>query len=119
MLEYLRLMMMTPEDTRGKPIEEFDFSRTISEANEAQVLQSVVLSYNQRMAVRHRRNEKRLLKRTLAALEKQIRNKGLDTEELARAEGSTLGKVLKGEKRKEKSALEDKLEKLGLPIDLR
>lgn len=113
MLEYLRLMMMTPEDTRGKPIEEFDFSRTISEANEAQVLQSLVLSYNQRMAVRHRRNEKRLLKRTLAALEKQIRNKGLDTEELARAEGSTLGKVLKGEKRKEKSALEDKLEKLG------
>lgn len=113
MLEYLRLMMMTPEDTRGKPIEEFDFSRTISEANEAQVLQSVVLSYNQRMAVRHRRNEKRLMKRTLAALEKQIRNKGLDTEELARAEGSTLGKVLKGEKRKEKSALEDKLEKLG------
>lgn len=148
MLEYLRLMMMTPEDTRGKPLEEFDFSRTISPANEAAVLKSVVaavryqlglfpqseeddaqiikdkgmfrlLSYNQRMAVRHRRNEKRLLKRTLAALEKQIRNKGLEGEELARAEGSTLGQVLKGETRKQRTALEDKLEKMGLPVDLR
>jgi len=141
-------MMMTPEDTRGKPLEEFDFSRTISPANEAAVLQSVVeavkyqlglfpqseeddamiikdkgmfrlLSYNQRMAVRHRRNEKRLLKRTLAALEKQIRNKGLDVDQLARAEGSTLGQVLKGETRKQRTALEDKLEKMGLPVDLR
>lgn len=148
MLEYLRLMMMTAEDTRGKPLADFDYSRTISPANEAAVLQSVVaavkyqlglfpqteeddatiikdkgmfrlFSYNQRMAVRHRRNEKRLLKRTLAALEKQIRNKGLDVDELSRAEGSTLGQVLKGETRKQKSALEDKLEKMGLPIDLR
>ncbi|KAL7539996.1 hypothetical protein ACHAXR_009784 [Thalassiosira sp. AJA248-18] len=150
MLEYLRLMMMTPEDTRGKPLEEFDFSRTISPANEAAVLKSVVaavkyqlglfpqteeddaaiikdkgmfrlFSYNQRMAVRHRRNEKRLLKRTLAALEKQIRTKGLDGQdvELDRAEGSTLGRVLKGETRKQKSALEDRLEKLGLPVDLK
>ncbi len=149
MLEYLRLMMMTPEDTRGKPLMDFDYSRTISSANEAAVLQSVVsavryqlslfpqteeddaaiikdkamfrlLSYNQRMAVRHRRNEKRLLKRTLAALEKQIRNKGLDEEEiLTRAEGSTLGEVLKGETRKQKTALEDKLEKMGLPVDIR
>jgi len=148
MLEYLRLMMMTPEDTRGKPLEDFDFSRTISPANEAAVLRSVVaaveyqlglfpqteeddaavikdkgmfrlLSYNQRMAVRHRRNEKRLLKRTLAALEKQIRNKGLDVEGLKRAEGSTLGEVLKGETRKQKTALEDRLEKMGLPVDLK
>lgn len=149
MLEYLRLMMMTPEDTRGKLLSDFDYSRTISSANEAAVLQSVVtavqyqlslfpgseeedaaiikdkslfrlLTYNQRMAIRHRRNEKRLLKRTLAALEKQIRNKGLDEEEvLSRAEGSTLGEVLKGETRKQKTALEDKLEKMGLPVDLR
>jgi histone-lysine N-methyltransferase SETD3 len=141
-------MMLTPEDTRGKPVSDFDFSRTISAANEASVLQSVVaavkyqlnlypqteeddaaiikdkgmfrlLSYNQRMAVRHRRNEKRLLKRTLAALEKQIRSKGLDEEDLSRAEGSTLGEVLKGETRKQKTALEDKLEKMGLPVDLR
>lgn len=148
MLEYLRLMMMTVEDTRGKKLADFDFSRTISPANEAAVLQSVVeavkyqlnlypqsedddaniikdkglfrlLSYNQRMAVRHRRNEKRLLKRTLAALEKQIRNKGLDVDGLARAEGSTLGEVLKGETRKQKTALEDRLEKMGLPVDIK
>mmetsp|Transcript_17374 Transcript_17374/g.36642 ORF Transcript_17374/g.36642 Transcript_17374/m.36642 type:complete len:589 (-) Transcript_17374:8-1774(-) len=148
MLEYLRLMMMTPEDTRGKPLEDFDYSRTISPANEAAVLSSVVaavnyqlglfpqteeedaaiikdkgmfrlFSYNQRMAVRHRRNEKRLLKRTLAALQKQIRNKGLEGEDLARAEGSTLGQVLKGETRKQRTALEDRLEKMGLPVDLR
>jgi len=148
MLEYLRLMMMTPEDTRGKALEEFDFSRTISPANEAAVLQSVVeavkyqinlfpqteeddaaiikdkgmfrlLGFNQRMAVRHRRNEKRLLKRTLAALQKQIRNKGLESEDLERAGGSTLGTVLKGETRKQRTALEDKLDKMGLPIDLR
>jgi len=148
MLEYLRLMMMTEEDTRGKELADFDFSRTISPANEAAVLQSVVeavnyqldlypnseeddaniikdkglfrlLTYNQRMAVRHRRNEKRLLKRTLAALEKQIRNKGLDVDGLKRAEGSTLGDVLKGETRKQKTALEDRLEKMGLPVDLK
>ena len=148
MLEYLRLMMMTEEDTRGKDLAEFDFTRTISPANEAAVLKAVVeavnyqfdlypqseeddaniirdkglfrlLTYNQRMAVRHRRNEKRLLKRTLAALEKQIRNKGLDVDGLSRAEGSTLGDVLKGETRKQKTALEDKLEKMGLPVDLK
>jgi len=148
MLEYLRLMMMTPEDTRGKPLSDFDYSRTISPANEAAVLQSVVeavnyqfslypqseeddaniikdkalfrlLSYNQRMAVRHRRNEKRLLKRTLVALEKQIRNKGLDVDGLKRAEGSTLGDVLRGDAGKQKTALEDRLEKMGLPVDIR
>lgn len=151
MLEFLRLMQMTPEDTRGKPLSEFDYSRTISSANEAAVLISVVeavkrqlrkypnseeddaafikdkslfrlLSYNQRMAVRHRRNEKRLLKRTIAALEKQIIVQGLDSEELVRAEGSTLGQVLPGDRKKygmkQKTALEDRLEKMGLPVDL-
>ncbi|CAB9525785.1 Ribulose-1,5 bisphosphate carboxylase/oxygenase large subunit N-methyltransferase [Seminavis robusta] len=152
MLEFLRLMQMTPDDTRGKPLADFDYSRTISTANEAAVLTSVIdavkrqlskypntedqdaamikdkslfrlLSYNQRMAVRHRRNEKRLLKRTIAALEKQILVQGLDTEELTRAEGSTLGQVLPGDMEKygmkQKTALEDRLEKMGLPIDLR
>jgi hypothetical protein len=38
---------------------------------------------------------------------------------LSRAEGSTLGQVLRGETRKEKTALEDRLEKMGLPVDLR
>jgi len=152
MLEYLRLMMMTPEDTRGKALTAFDYTRTISAANEAAVLFSVVeatqkqlelypnteeedaaiikdkalfrlLSYKQRMAVRHRRNEKRLLKRTIAAMEKQIRTRGLDMDNLERAEGSTLGKVLPGEKErfgtKQRTALEDRLEKMGLPVDLR
>lgn len=152
MLEYLRLMQMTPEDTGGKPLSEFDYSRTISLANEAAVLISVIdavrrqlskypqteeddaalikdkgmfrlLSYNQRMAVRHRRNEKRLLKRTIAALEKQLIVQGLDSENLARAEGSTLGRVLPADARrygmKQKTALEDRLEKLGLPVDLK
>jgi hypothetical protein len=152
MLEFLRLMQMAPEDTRGRPLSEFDYSRTISLANEAAVLTSVItavkrqlskypqteeedaamikekdlfrlLSYNQRMAVRHRRNEKRLLKRTVAALEKQLRQQGLDVEDLERAEGSTLGRVLPGDERKygmkQRTALEDKLEKMGLPVDLR
>lgn len=152
MLEYLRLMQMTPEDTRGRPLSEFDYSRTISPANEAAVLTSVIdavrrqlskypqteeddaalikdkgmfrlLSYNQRMAVRHRRNEKRLLKRTIAALEKQIIVQGLDSEELGRAEGSTLGRVLPADERrygmKQKTAIEDRLEKMGLPVDLK
>lgn len=152
LLEFLRLMQMTPEDTRGKPLKEFDYSRTISAANEAAVLTSVItavkrqlskypnteeedaaiikdkgmfrlLSYNQRMAVRHRRNEKRLLKRTIAALENQIIKQGLDDENLARAQGSTLGQLLPGDERKygmkQKTALEDKLEKMGLPVDLR
>jgi histone-lysine N-methyltransferase SETD3 len=145
-------MQLTPEDTRGKPLGDFDFSRTISPANEAAVLTSVIdavtrqlnkypqteeedaalikdksrfrfLSYNQRMAVRHRRNEKRLLKRTIAALEKQIRQQGLDVEDLTWAEGSTLGKVLPGDERKygmkQRTSLEDRLEKMGLPVDLR
>ena len=153
LLEYLRLMQMTPEDTRGRPLKEFDYTRTISASNEYSVLTSVIeaikrqlskypnseeedaalikdksmfrfFSYNQRMAIRHRRNEKRLLKRTIAALETQIRKQGLaDEEVLARAEGSTLGQLLPGDERKygmkQKTALEDRLEKLGLPVDLK
>lgn len=150
MLEYLRLMMMTPEDTRDRQLKDFDYTRTISAANESSVLYSVVqaiqkqltlyptmeeqdaaiikdrgmfrmLSYNQRMAVRHRRNEKRLLKRTIAALEKQIRTRGLDGDNLERAEGSTLGVVLPGEKDtvKQRTALEDRFDRMGLPVDLR
>jgi histone-lysine N-methyltransferase SETD3 len=152
MLEYLRLMQMTPEDKRGTPLSEFDYTRTISAANEGAVLRSVIhavkrqlskypqteeqdaalikdkslfrlLSYNQRMAVRHRRNEKRLLKRTIAALEKQVIQQGLDSDNLLRADGSVLGQVLPGDKRKygmkQKTVLEKRLEKLGLPVDLK
>merc|ERR1712087_259857 len=144
-------MQMTPEDTRGKPLAAFDYTRTISAANEQAVLVSIIeavrnqlslyptteeqdaaliqdkslfqcFNYNQRMAVRHRRNEKRLLKRTVAALEKQIRTRGLDADDLKRAGGNTLGEVLPGEEKwgkKKRSALEERLEKMGLPVDLR
>mmetsp|Transcript_14339 Transcript_14339/g.31382 ORF Transcript_14339/g.31382 Transcript_14339/m.31382 type:complete len:153 (+) Transcript_14339:285-743(+) len=152
MLEYLRLMQMTPEDTRGKPLAAFDYTRTISAANEQAVLASIIeavrnqlslyptteeqdaaliqdkslfqcFNYNQRMAVRHRRNEKRLLKRTVAALEKQLKNRGLDVNDLERAGGNTAGKVLEGDERrfgiKQRTALEERLEAMGLPIDLK
>ncbi len=42
MIEYLRLMQMTPEDTRGRPLPDFDYSRTISAGKEAAALSSVV-----------------------------------------------------------------------------
>ena len=42
MLEYLRLMQMTPDDTKGKMIGDFDYSRTISAANEACVLRCII-----------------------------------------------------------------------------
>ena len=74
------------------------------------------------MAIRHRRNEKRLLKRTIAALEKQIRTRGLDSDDLRRAGGNTFGEILPGEEKwgkKKRSALEERLEKMGLPVDLR
>ena len=77
--------MMTPSDTRSLPLTAFDYTRTISAANEVAVLYSIVdaihlqlelypnceeedvviikdqilfkfLSYNQQMAVRHRMN---------------------------------------------------------------
>lgn len=64
-----------------------------------------------------------MLKRTIAALEKQIQRQGLGAEILARAEGSTLGQVLPGDEKrygmKQKTALEDRLEKMGLPVDLK
>ena len=137
---------------RGQRLEDFDYTRSISTANEAAVFTSVIeaikrqlgkypnddagdaaiikdkkmfrlLSYNQRMAVRHRRNEKRLLKRTIAALEQDLRRQGLDSEDLARAEGSTLGIVLPGDEKrygvKQRTALEQRLEKMGLPVDIR
>jgi histone-lysine N-methyltransferase SETD3 len=152
LLEFLRLMQMTPEDMGGKPLKDFDYSRTISAANEASVLKSVIaavkrqlnkypnteeedaalikdkvtfrlLSYNQRMAIRHRRNEKRLLKRTIAALENQIIKQGLDDDNLDRAQGSTLGQLLPGDERrygmKQKTEMEARLERMGLPVDLK
>lgn len=155
MLEYLRLMQMTLDDTKGKNIEDFDYSRTISAANEASVLRCIIdavkfqlskyptsedqdaaliqdkalfktFNYQQRNAIRHRRNEKRLLKRTVAALEKQMKTRGLmDFEKLSRAGGNTnISKeeeeaLLRKKGWKVRSALEERLDSMGLPIDLR
>ncbi|GMI15864.1 hypothetical protein TrLO_g12087 [Triparma laevis f. longispina] len=152
MLEYLRLMCMTEEDLGGKGLEEFDYSRTISSANEREALGAVIeavrgqlekyetteeedvdliqdknlfnlLSKQSRMAIRHRRNEKRLLKRTIAALEKEIKKRGLEGE-TRRAGGETRGVELKGDEEKfgekrGRSGIEDRLEKMGLPVDFR
>jgi histone-lysine N-methyltransferase SETD3 len=127
---------------------DFDYTRPISSANEAASLYSVIeaiklqlsrypqteeedadiikdkalfrlLSYNQRMAVRHRRNEKRLLKRTMAALEKQIRSKGLDGDNLSSAEGNNRGQILTGDDGtgKRRTALEERIAQMGLPVD--
>jgi len=132
-------------------LSEFDYRNPVSKANEANVIRSMLvalrrqltrypttdeqdaaiikdkklfrlLSYTQRMSVRHRRNEKRLLKKTIAALEaRQIRD-GLDLPNLPRAEGSTLGVVLPtDEKRygmKPRTKLEQRLEKMGMPVDI-
>ena len=101
MLEYLRLMLLSRPEMGGKTLDDFDFSRPVSRANEKAALEAVrdavqgqlskyttteeedammikdkflfaALSKNARMAVRHRRNEKRLLKRTAAALDKEL-----------------------------------------------
>jgi len=153
MLEYLRLMLLTSDDLGGRELEDFDYSRTISSMNEALVLSSIIyacesqlskypttekeditviedkgmfrlLTKNARMAVRHRRNEKRLLARTIAALRKEMTNRGLDVEgTLTSAEGETDGVVLEGDEkkfqRKGRSRLERTLDKMGLPVDIR
>ncbi|GMH88665.1 hypothetical protein TrVE_jg3280 [Triparma verrucosa] len=152
MLEYLRLMCMSEEDLGEKKLEDFDYSRTISSANEREALTTVIeavrmqlekyptteeqdvelikdknmfgtLSKQARMAIRHRRNEKRLLKRTIAALEKEIKKRGLEGE-TRRAGGETRGVELKGDEEKfgekrGRSGIEDRLEKMGLPVDFR
>jgi histone-lysine N-methyltransferase SETD3 len=133
---------------RGRPLSDFDYTRPISSANEATSLYSVIeaiklqlsrypqteeedadiikdkalfrlLTYNQRMAVRHRRNEKRLLKRTMAALEKQIRSKGLDGDSMSNVQGNNIGQLVTGEEGggKRRTALEERIAQMGLPVD--
>lgn len=133
---------------RGRPLSDFDYTRPISSANEAASLSSVIeaikvqlsrypqtdeedadiikdkalfrlLTYNQRMAVRHRRNEKRLLKRTMAALEKQIRSKGLDGDSMTNVLDKNTGSFVTGEDgvNKRRTALEERIAQMGLPVD--
>lgn len=98
-LQYLRLACLEPRDAK-KTLDDIEFSEVISNTNELQVLQSIqdactaaltkyptteeqdtammsdrallnTLTKNQRMAVKHRRQEKRILKRTIAAVSKE------------------------------------------------
>jgi hypothetical protein len=80
-----------------------------------------LLNYQQRMAIRYRRRKEVVEENNFRPLEKQIRRKALDSEDLQRAGGSTLGEVLPCDEKKckERSALEDRLEKMSLPVDLR
>eukprot|EP00557_Chaetoceros_sp_GSL56_P000611 CAMPEP_0176493680 /NCGR_PEP_ID=MMETSP0200_2-20121128/9676_1 /TAXON_ID=947934 /ORGANISM="Chaetoceros sp., Strain GSL56" /LENGTH=537 /DNA_ID=CAMNT_0017891355 /DNA_START=344 /DNA_END=1959 /DNA_ORIENTATION=- len=51
MLEYLRFIMMTPEDTMGMPLQDFDYPRTISAANEAAILHYIIEAIQERFIV--------------------------------------------------------------------
>ena len=50
MLEYLRLMQMSEDETRGQTLSEFDYARTISAANEAAVLTSVIQAVRRKLS---------------------------------------------------------------------
>ncbi|KAG5188740.1 putative ribulose-1,5-bisphosphate carboxylase/oxygenase small subunit N-methyltransferase I [Tribonema minus] len=100
-LQYLRLICLAPEDNKaGVELDRLEFANKISDANELRVLSLIqaaceaalegyptteeqdtavmsdrgmfgALTKNQRMAVKHRRQEKRILKRTIAAVTKE------------------------------------------------
>ena len=103
LFEYLRLVYLTPEDLNGQNLEDVMFADPISMENELGVLASIesacmdalqnyftteeedasmindsslfnMLPKTQRMAIKHRRSEKRLLKKTAAAVRQQALN---------------------------------------------
>jgi histone-lysine N-methyltransferase SETD3 len=103
LFEYLRLVYLTPEDLAGRSLEEVPFADPINMENELNVLASIeaactgglqsystteeedaklindpkmfnMLGKTQRMAIKHRRSEKRLLKKTAAAVRQQQLN---------------------------------------------
>lgn len=103
MFEYLRLVWLTPEDAEGRALEDIDFADPVSLQNELAVFASIedactdaldqystkeeddarlindtrmfnMLPKTQRMAIKHRRSEKRLLKKTAAAVRQQMLN---------------------------------------------
>ncbi len=96
-------MYLTPEDAAGRALGEIDFADPVSLQNELAVFASIeeacvdaieqystkeeddarlindtkmfnMLPKTQRMAVKHRRSEKRLLKKTAAAVRQQMLN---------------------------------------------
>ncbi|TFJ81448.1 hypothetical protein NSK_007409 [Nannochloropsis salina CCMP1776] len=103
LFEYLRLVYLTKEDMGGKALREMEFTDPISLENELAAMASIegaceeaLASYStkeeddarlindsklfnmfpktQRMAIKHRRSEKRLLKKTAAAVKQQLLN---------------------------------------------
>jgi histone-lysine N-methyltransferase SETD3 len=103
LFEYLRLIYLTPEDMGGRSMSEIDYADPISLQNELAALASIesacadalesystkeeedarlindgslfnMLPKTQRMAIKHRRSEKRLLKKTAAAVKQQMLN---------------------------------------------
>jgi hypothetical protein len=100
LFEYLRLVSVSPEELGSKQLQSLDYADPISKENELRVLTLIeeackqalqryptteeedgklvndvrlfkTLSKRQRMAVKHRRSEKRLLKKTAAAVRQQ------------------------------------------------
>lgn len=103
LFEYLRLVYLTPEDAAGRALGDIDYADPVSLQNELAVFASIeeactdaleqystkeeddarlindtrmfnMLPKTQRMAVKHRRSEKRLLKKTAAAVRQQMLN---------------------------------------------
>ena len=103
LFEYLRLVYLTPDDAAGRQLENIDFADPVSLQNELAVFASIeeacsdaiaqystkeeddarlindtrmfnMLPKTQRMAIKHRRSEKRLLKKTAAAVRQQMLN---------------------------------------------
>lgn len=103
LFEYLRLVYLTPEDLNGQALEDIMYNDPISMQNELAVLASIetacvealdnystteeedarlindstmfnMFPKTQRMAIKHRRSEKRLLKKTAAAVRQQSVN---------------------------------------------
>lgn len=103
LLEYLRLVYLMPEDMEGRSLDDIMYADAISMQNELAVLASIetacmdalenystseeedarlindpslfnMFPKTQRMAIKHRRSEKRLLKKTAAAVRQQLLN---------------------------------------------
>ncbi|CEL95601.1 unnamed protein product [Vitrella brassicaformis CCMP3155] len=112
MFEFVRLMVIDKATLGDRPLARFDFTRPLSEALENRVLDTVIeqcaeilqrypttdaedealisdrglfsmMSKSQRMAVRMRFQEKRILKRTMAALKARRKNVKMQVEAVA------------------------------------
>ncbi|CAM9775772.1 unnamed protein product [Discosporangium mesarthrocarpum] len=100
LLQYLRLVQLNTEQLRGRFLEDLKFERKLTDVNELMVLDAIAkactmalegyptteeqdsivmgdtslfrsLTKSQRMAVKHRRQEKRILRRSIAAVARE------------------------------------------------